>query len=56
MGNDAIVQFVYIPLFFIGLLSILGFVAWLSKKRPNSLAYRFAKWWLSFVEIFMRGS
>lgn len=52
MGQDVMIQFVYIPLIFVGLLSFLGLIAWLSRKRPDSLTYRFAKWWLSFVENF----
>jgi len=47
------IQFLYIPIVFIGFLSISGFIAWLSKERPNSLINRFAKWSLSFVEALM---
>lgn len=50
MGQDAMISFVYLPLFVIGLFAILGLIAWLSRKRPDSLINRSAKWWLSFVE------
>lgn len=55
MGQDAMIQFVYLPLIFLGLLSLIGLVVWLSRKRPNSLINRFARWWLSFVEVIMGG-
>ncbi len=42
MGNDAMAQFVYIPLIVVGLFAILGFIAWLSRNKPDSFFYRFA--------------
>jgi len=52
MGQSAMAQFVFIPLIIIGLFSIFGLIAWLSRKRPDSFFYRFAQWWISFLEHY----
>ncbi len=43
-------QFLIIPLVLIGLFAIFGFMAWLSRNKPDSFFYRFAQWGISFLE------
>lgn len=53
IGQDAMSQFVVIPLITIGLPSILSLVAWGLRERPGSLSFRIATWWVSLIKNFL---